>query len=120
MKRFHYTHQTELFAHYLEIQPDTLRYENGYLLTYELSWQFETETMACFDFNQETDFRTTNVMDVIPSYVDPSTIRQIELVKVTGQRLVVNIYVTTKPSRTEGNEDVELCFFYGKGGGVNE
>ncbi|EBF5204381.1 hypothetical protein FH000_12690 [Listeria monocytogenes] len=94
MKGTYYKHEIELYAQYLTFQKDDLRYENGYLLTYELAWE---NVASCIDFNQETTFKRTNVVDLLPTELDFQLIRQIELVKIASHRLVINLYLKDIP-----------------------
>lgn len=97
MNTFHYNHDFDLYAQHPELKPDDIRFEDGYVLTYELSWQFEKPNLPYLEFNQPTSLHRTNVVDVLPATLDFREIRQIELVKAEGNRLIVNIYLKEKP-----------------------
>lgn len=99
MKSNPYNHAIEYYAQYLTLEADDLRYEDGYLLTYELVWQVakEATSYTYIEFNQETPYKRTNVVDLLPAALDVSLIRQVELVTVGKQRLVINLYLKEIP-----------------------
>ncbi|EAE3734141.1 hypothetical protein E2C65_14170 [Listeria monocytogenes] len=99
MVDYPYNHTIEYYAQYLTLEADDIRYESGYLLTYELVWQVEKEptSYTYIEFNQETSYKRTNVVDLLPAELDVALIRQVELVAVGKHRLVINLYLKEIP-----------------------
>lgn len=98
MKQNDYRFDWHYYAQGIECIKDDIRYENGYVLTYELSWKFESKHLASVDFASSTHFKKTNIVELLPVDLDFNLIRQMELVPIQQNRVVVNIYLTECPS----------------------